>query len=235
MNYSNNAHFSNNQNYANNSNLLNYNYNTFVNNNNIINNSNLNSEKVSKKNTKNYISNESNDILSNFSDIVNFEDINNVIKKTTGNEIYLNNPYIDINNIDLKKKNSSKLEIKDLDVNENNFKDLNTFSHKHSTLIKKNSIITNGKNVTNITANSLYEKENIHKENFNLGVSNVDTIRRNSGNIIENNFDNKHKTHCFNINDYIINNNDIFERLNILKLRAKQVFNIYSENFSIRK
>lgn len=200
----------------------------FINNNNNSLNNNLNnqSNKI-KGNNSNYYSelaspkkshlnmnvNESNELNSNFSDIINFEDINNVIKQNKTNEVYINNPYGSLNH--LKKRSNSKLEIRELDFNENNFKNLNNFSHKNSTIKDRNSIITSGKKLSDLTAYSQNDGADCNKENFNLNKNN-ENQRINSNSLDKNNF-------------------DIFERLNGLKIRARQVLTAYAENFIVRK
>jgi len=204
----NNKNFSNN----NNSNSLTYNYNNYINNNQI-NDSNYNSERPPKKTNKNFVANESNELTSNFSDIVNFEDLNQIIKKPQANENYISNPYksgISKTANEHRKKSSSRLEIGDLDVNETKFRNLNNFSHKHSKQQIRNSTLISGKNISNISTYSQNEKENNNnystalKQNFDNDAANAD-------------------------------NRDIFDRLNLLKQRTKFVLAKYSESFGKMK
>lgn len=200
----------NNKNTVNNSNSLTFNYNKYISNN-LANDSNYNSERPSKKTNKNFNSNESNEFTSNFSDIVNFDDINQIIKKPQTNENYISNPY-NRNINEFRKRRTSKLEIGDLEVNvEKNFHNLNNFSHKNSTKLIGNSTITSGKNLSNITSYSQNEKENTSKV-----CSNENTV--------------KHSCKADKID-----NCDIFEKLNLLKQRTKYVLTKYAENFGKKK
>lgn len=216
----------NNRNYSsnNNSNSLTQNYNNYAVNNNRANDSHYNSERPSKKTNKNFNSNESNEFTSNFSDIVNFEDLNQIIKKPQRKED-LNSNLLHSSNKnanELRKKSSSRLEIGDLDVlNENNFRNLNNFSQKHSTQQMRNSTITSGKNLSNVTSYSQNEKE----KNFN--------VNNNSKNCNEDHLT-KDKT-TLQVRDGEDGNQEIFERLNLLKQRTKFVLAKYAENFVKRK
>jgi len=83
---------------------------------------------------------------------------------------------------------------------------LNNFSHKNSTRQKGNSTVTSRKNLSNATSYSQNEKENNSKV-----CSNDNTVK------------NSCKAES-------LSNSDIFERLNLLKKRAKYVLGKYAEN-----
>jgi len=223
----------NNKNYSsnNNSNSLSQNYHNYIYNNNRANDSNYNSERHSKKTNKNFNSNESNEFTSNFSDIVNFEDLNQIVKKPYKKENFDSNMQNskNANANQIRKKSSSRLEIEDLDVfNENNFRNLNNFSQKHSLQQMRNSTITSGKNLSNVTSHSLNEKEKKGYYNNNYNHNND-----NSKNCSEDNY-----VKCkiaYEPKDGENANSEIFERLNMLKQRTKLVLAKYAENFVKRK
>lgn len=220
-----------NKNYStnNNSNSLTNNFNNYLNINRPNNDSNYNSERPSKKTNKNFNSNESNEFTANFSDIVNFEDINQIIKKPQTKENFISNAYVsnsvniyyeNKNANEISKKSSSKLEIGDLDVNENHFRNLNNFSQKHSAQQMRNSTITSGKNLSNVTSYSQNEKEN------NKNYENNSKICNNENTLIK---------PLFTKEAGVSNKDDIFEKLNLLKQRTKYVLGKYAESFGKKK
>lgn len=159
----------------------------------------FNSEKPYPKNHNHFEnSNESNEITSNFSDFINLDKHINLNRNNRTIENYLNNEK-------LKNKRCSQLEIRDVDYDENDFKNQNKIKENNKQTMMK------GKSLSCLTGNQHTEIKSKLFEKSKT-IFNEECIIKSSSHLDSN------------------DDSNIFEKLSELKLRTKYVLSLYAEN-----